>query len=63
MTDVFLPLPLSTVCLCLSTELKRQLEQKQDEVIFKTAEIEKVFANPRISKHIDSIRCDHLVTV
>ncbi|XP_053185558.1 myosin heavy chain, skeletal muscle, adult-like [Scomber japonicus] len=40
------------------TELKRQLEQKQDKVIFKTAEIEKVFANPRIILTIIELQDD-----
>ncbi|CAK6967881.1 golgin subfamily B member 1 [Scomber scombrus] len=40
------------------TELKRQLEQKQEEVILKTAEIEKVFANPRIILTIIELQDD-----
>lgn len=45
---------------CLITELQRQLEKKQQELNFTTANIERLIANPRISKLLDLSLCDNL---
>ena len=37
---------------CLLTELTRQLEKKQDDLNSKTADIQTLVANPRISEHL-----------
>lgn len=37
-------------CLCLPTELQKQLEEKQDELKAKTEEVERLIANPAISE-------------